>query len=118
MFTRRDDMTNAGQRLIASAKSMRAQLFMTDIPEDVMKTAEAVWDEFANGINTRPEEVGMIARALMAERERCYLAVADSPTGDGPDTDEYNQGYVDARNHALAAIRKRLVVLAPPSPDK
>lgn len=48
---------------------------MTEIPEDVMKAADSVWLELSN-LNDlakprRDAEMTIIARAILAERERC-----------------------------------------------
>ncbi|MDB5531581.1 MAG: hypothetical protein JWR51_4684 [Devosia sp.] len=47
---------------------------MTDIPNDVMKAAQAVWVELASGLlplkDMEEAEVGIIARAILAERVR------------------------------------------------
>ena len=46
-----------------------------EIPEDVKQAADAVWEELASGLiglkDMRHVETEIIARAILAERERC-----------------------------------------------
>lgn len=58
-------MTQAGERLMAAAKEMRG---MTKIPEDIIKAARRCYDGLGRGSVSDSEH---IARAIMAERERC-----------------------------------------------
>lgn len=77
---------------------------MSDIPEDVMKRAEAVLDEVRN-TSSDAEFVEAIARALMeeraAERERC-AKIIDSHY-DNPRYTEW--AYLTACADNRAAIR-------------
>jgi hypothetical protein len=80
---------------------------MTDIPEDVMETArEAVFD-VTQRFDT-PGKVDVIARAILAERERC-ARVADDYTADGYDDDPmhgcFGEGYRESALSIAAAIR-------------
>ena len=42
-----------------------------DIPEDVLASAEAVYDALCDAEPVSRECVAIIARAILAERERC-----------------------------------------------
>lgn len=51
---------------------------MTEIPDDVMKAAKTVWRSAWNG--PIGKEVEVIARAILAERERCAKIAETMPT--------------------------------------
>lgn len=66
---------------------------MTEIPEDIMKTAEAIVKPALASIQDHPFSTStcLVARAILAERERCAKIV---------------DGYVGT-GQIVAAIRKR-----------
>lgn len=71
---------------------------MTDIPEDIRKAAEAAFkrDEHDNTL------IGIVARAILAERERC-LACQPS-TAENPNEDAYQRGRFDGIMEFARAI--------------
>lgn len=81
---------------------------MTDIPEDVMKTAELIADDIRGMLpHARPY---IIARAIMAERERCAgLAMSESERREEKmlrHNDAYDKGASAGARMIAAAIVK------------
>ena len=85
------------------------------VPEDIMRAAEAVLNEWANGSESRPGP--LIARAILAERERCaeyhddFAAQHEAAIVDGSGNDHHVR---EARNHRRYAAAMRSL----PTPPK
>lgn len=81
---------------------------MTDIPEDVMKSAREAHAEFAKS-SVRDNLTVIIARAILAERERC-ARIAESVGNYGDYkreelTKDYGQPRFDLMHEIAAKIR-------------
>jgi hypothetical protein len=65
-------MSDAGKRLLAAAREMREtvrqDMDSVEIPNDIRETAKRVWNEEDWSAHGAME---LIARAILAERERC-----------------------------------------------
>jgi hypothetical protein len=79
----RQDMDSAGKRLLAAAREMREtvrqDMDSVEIPEDIRETAKRVWNEEDWSAHGAME---LIARAILAERERCAKIVEGYADGD------------------------------------
>ena len=82
---------------------------MTAIPDDIMETAREVYLSLMDTDLYDDHKYGSehIARAIMAERERCAM-VAECAPKDRPllGCDVWDDGYVHGCADAAAAIRK------------
>jgi hypothetical protein len=83
--------------------SAEAQIKAPAIPEDVMNAAEDAVSQALGGKKSLREFALPVARAILAERERC-AAVADRYGTFKIDT-EHGEGYATAASNIAAAIR-------------
>jgi hypothetical protein len=72
-----------------------------NIPDDIRAAAEAVVERGYNeGL------LDAVARALLAERERCARIAESQQTFEWAGGDDWAAGYVDGKSAAAKAIRK------------
>lgn len=67
---------------------------MSAIPADILRASEAAWNFLADEGMSRDEQVAFIARAILAERERCATIARNFHNRDA--TTEYIDGYHQA----------------------
>ena len=79
----------------------------TDIPQDVWDEAERTWRSVIHRDANNYSICTFIARAILAERERCAMKAIDPEKTYGTSRGiEYLNGYIEGRSAAAAAIRR------------
>ena len=82
-----------------------------DIPQDVWDTAERCWTFVMDETHGAPDEIEQIARAILAERERCAkvaegtAAAAKACEAENSETAIYHRIYADIATGIAADIR-------------